>query len=51
MVSDAEVWDQKTYDGLRLNPCCSGRWSLTAEKAKVPLLSHVLILVVVEDGL
>ena len=34
-----------------LNPCCSGRWSRTAEKDSYQPGERVLILVVVEDGL
>ena len=35
----------------RLNPCCSGRWSRTAEKRSAHSKGNVLILIVVEDGL
>ena len=36
----------------RLNPCCSGRWSRTMVRLIIlQCLPHVLILVVVEDGL
>ena len=36
---------------ISLNPCCCGRWSQRFQNA-FPILSfHVLILVVVEDGL
>ena len=37
---------------VSLNPCCSGRWSRTANEVFVRLNANkVLILVVVEDGL
>ena len=39
------------YFILCLNPCCSGRWSRTANKSINKKIREVLILVVVDDGL
>ena len=37
---------------LRLNPCCSGRWSRTYKLPQIVARDlFVLILIVVEDGL
>ena len=51
MVSDNSV-SHVMFDSNSLNPCFSGRWSLTwhYEPSVVPV-ELVLILVLVEDGL
>ena len=51
MVNDLKTISiMETY--IRLNPCCNGRWSMTGEYRWYisQRLSHVLILVVMEDG-
>ena len=47
-VGDAII--PETFRVYRLNPCCGGRWSQSQEIGS-ELTLHVLILVVVEDGL
>ena len=42
-------WSDKCYCGL--NPCCSGQWSRTISVGKNGAVNHVLILVVVDNGL
>ena len=39
------------YSLIRLNPCCNGRWSRTLLSHCKLIFKHVLILVVMEDGL
>ena len=53
MVSDYDLIDPDWgKDEDSLNPCFSGRWSLTIKKhIGLGCIIHVLILVLVEDGL
>ena len=45
--------DGSDWSWSSLNPCCNGRWSLTFLVIQTPDFEggHVLILVVMEDGL
>ena len=52
MVSDLDLRLVNLWLVSSLNPCCSGRWSLTVtERVRNGHYYIVLILVVVEDGL
>ena len=51
MVSYGVITGHWSTMAGRLNPYCSGRWSRTGNSLHTYVFIHVLILIVVDDGL